>query len=384
MRDRLGTKLFVGVAGVSLLVASFLFGYGVGSNRLGSEREEFSFLKEVEEKIHESAIKKVSHRQLFQGAIRGMVRALDDPYSEYLDRPTYQTLQTDLSSHYSGVGITLKKEGDLMKVVSVLGNTPASDSGITPGDLIVAVDGKRAAGLTVDEVARLIQGEPGSRVSLSILRGNQSLDITLTRKKIEREAVTANLVKDRMGLIKIEAFNTGVGPKVREFVRSLTGRGAKGFILDLRGNPGGIFDEAVDVASTFVDGGKIVSSKRGQSDTVYNARGSVETRLPLVVMVDEGSASASEIVAGAIQDRGRGIVVGSQTFGKNAIQTVVPLSDGSALKLTTSSFFTPSGRSIGDRGITPDVTVLEKDLQLARAQQILREILAQDPEKAAA
>lgn len=384
MRDRLGTKLFVGLAGVSLLVASFLFGYGVGSNRLGSEREEFSFLKEVEEKIHESAVKKISHRELFQGAIRGMVRALEDPYSEYLDRSTYQTLQTDLSSHYSGVGITLKKEGDLMKVVSVLGNTPASDSGITPGDLIVAVDGKRAAGLTVDEVARLIQGEPGSRVSLSILRGNQSLDITLTRKKIEREAVTASLVKDRMGLIKIEMFSTGVGGKVREFVRSLTGRGAKGFILDLRGNPGGVFDEAVDVASVFVDGGKIVSSKRGQSDVVYNARGSVETRLPLVVMVDEGSASASEIVAGAIQDRGRGIVVGSQTFGKNAIQTVVPLSDGSALKLTTSSFFTPSGRSIGDRGITPDVTVLEKDLQLARAQQILREILAQDPEKAAA
>jgi carboxyl-terminal processing protease len=384
MRDRLGTKLFVGVAGLSLLVASFLFGYGVGSNRLGGEREEFSFLKEVEERIHESAVKKISHRELFQGAIRGMVRALDDPYSEYLDRSTYQTLQSDLSSHYSGVGITLKKEGDLMKVVSVLGNTPASDSGITPGDLIVAVDGKRAAGLTVDEVARLIQGEPGSRVSLSILRGNQSLDITLTRKKIEREAVTASLAKDRTGLIKIEMFNTGVGAKVREFVHSLTGRGAKGFILDLRGNPGGVFDEAVDVASVFVDGGKIVSSKRGQSDIVYNARGSVETRLPLVVMVDEGSASASEIVAGAIQDRGRGIVVGSQTFGKNAIQTVVPLSDGSALKLTTSSFFTPSGRSIGDRGITPDVTVSEKDVQLARAQQILREILAQDPEKAAA
>jgi carboxyl-terminal processing protease len=387
MLERLGTKLFIAFAGISLLGASFLFGYGVGSNRVGSgsDAEGFSFLKEVEEHINDSAISKVSHQQLFEGAIKGMVRALDDPYSEYLDPKTYQSLQDSLASHYSGVGVTLKQDGDQFRVVSVLSDTPASKSGIAPGDVIVAVDGKRVAGMTVDEVARLIQGEPGSRVSLTIMRDQQSLDLNLVREKIERDAVEGRIVTNRMGHIRITLFNEGVGEKVREFVHSLTDKGARGFILDLRGNPGGNFDEGVEVASAFLEGGKIVSFReRGRREVNFEAQEPVETKLPLVVMVDEGSASASEIVAGAIQDRGRGIVVGSQTFGKNAVQTVIPLSDGSALKLTTASFYTPSGRSIGDHGITPDVTVAEKDLQLARAQQILREILAQYPETPAA
>lgn len=185
-------------------------------------------------------------------------------------------------------------------------------------------------------------------------------------------------------MVELVTFSQDAGEKVREAVKSLVEKGAKALILDLRGNPGGLVDEAVEVSSVFLEGGSVVSYKeRGKAEVVYSTRGSVETKLPLVVLVDEGSASASEIVAGAIQDRGRGIIVGQETYGKGSIQTVFPLSDGSAVKVTTASYFTPSGRSIGDKGITPDVAVLDKLQQLARAQEILQEMLAENPAKQA-
>lgn len=341
-------------------------------------------MKEVEDHIADSSLRKVSHNELFDGALRGMVRAVDDPYSEYLDPEQHQLLRDSLASHYSGVGIALKPDRDQLKVVSVLSETPASKSGIAPGDVVTAVDGETVTGLAVDEVARQIQGAPGSRVTLSIRRGTEALEVTMTREKIERDVVEARIVRNRLGHIRITLFNVGVAEAVREQVRILIEKGARGFILDLRGNPGGDFEEGVDVASAFLDGGRVVSRReRGSAEVVYDASGGVETHLPLVVMVDEGTASASEIVAGAIQDRGRGIVVGSPTFGKNAVQTVIPLSDGSALKLTTASFYTPSGKSIGEKGITPDVSVIEKDVQLARAEQILGGLAGLDIDKAA-
>lgn len=382
--DRLVTRFIIGLAGVLSITAAFALGHWVGRNNVSSRLEEFSLLKEVEEHIADSSLRKVSHDELFDGALRGMVRAVDDPYSEYLDPEQHQLLRDSLASHYSGVGIALKPEGDQLKVVSVLSETPASKAGIVPGDIVVSVDGEAVAGLAVDEVARQIQGTPGSRVTLSVRRGQGSLEITMTREKIEREVVEGRMVRNRLGHIRITLFNVGVAEKVRELVRSLAEKGARGFILDLRGNPGGDFEEGVNVASAFLDGGRVVSRRdRGSAEVTYDATGGVETRLPLVVMVDEGTASASEIVAGAIQDRGRGIVVGSPTFGKNAVQTVIPLSDGSALKLTTASFYTPSGKSIGEKGITPDVSVIEKDLQLARAQQILGGLAGLDIDRAA-
>lgn len=384
MLDRLVTKFIVGLAAILTVAASFALGHWVGENNVSSRQAEFGLLKEVEDHITDSAVRKIGHHQLFEGALRGMVRAVDDPYSEYLDPEQFQLLRDSLASHYSGVGIALKPEGELLKVVSVLSDTPASKAGVAPGDVVMAVDGETVVGLAVDEVARQIQGTPGSRVTLSIRRGDGSLEITMTREKIEREVVEGRIVRNRLGHIRVTLFNTGVAEKVREQVRSLTEKGARGFILDLRGNPGGDFEEGVDVASAFLDGGRVVGRReRGRAEVVYDATGAIETRLPLVVMVDEGTASASEIVAGAIQDRGRGIVVGSPTFGKNAVQTVIPLSDGSALKLTTASFYTPSGESIGEKGITPDVSVFEKDLQLARAQQILGGLAGLDIDKAA-
>ena len=380
MFDRFSSKLFAVLAGMVLLFASFLFGYGVGRDTADTDVSRFALLREIEGHIKDSALDKTPVRELYEGAARGMVRALEDPYSEYLDPVTYKSVQNALDSHLSGVGIVVKQEGARHRVVSVLDETPAARAGVAAQDVIVAVDNKSIVGLGVDEVARRIQGDVGSRVQLTVLRGDKTLDFTLVRETIERVSVEGKMVKDRLGLIAISSFTEEVGKQVREQVAALGRKGARGFILDLRGNGGGFFDEGVEVASAFLDGGRVVSYKeRGKDEVVFEAKPPMETKLPLVVLVDEGTASASEIVAGAIQDRGRGIILGTKTFGKGSVTTIIPLSDGSALKLTTASFFTPSGRSIAERGITPDVGVEEKGSQLARAQQILTEMLVDGP-----
>lgn len=365
---------------VVLLAASFLFGYNVGRTRPDSEAE-FRLLAEVEEFIDTNAVKTKSERELIQGAIRGMLQSLDDPYAAYLDPSAFADFSNDLSGQFSGVGVWLKQENDQVKVVSVLPGTPAARAGIVSGDAIISVNGKAITNLTLDEVVRRIQGRAGTTVALKVVRGEEpEREFKLQREQIEIPAVTSQMLKGRVGLIELITFTRGSGEKVRESVKALNSKGAKGFILDLRGNPGGLVDEAVEVSGVFLESGRVVSYKeRDREEVVYEAKGTPETNLPLVVLVDEGSASAAEIVAGAIQDRGRGIVVGNETYGKGSIQSPFRLSDGSAIKLTVASYFTPSGRSIGERGIIPDVVVQEKPNQLARAQEVISGILAERP-----
>lgn len=385
MFDRLSTRIFGVIAALGLLVASFLFGFGVGRTAPAPEAVRYDLLKEAEDQVRSSGVREVEHKTLVQGAVRGMLEALGDPYAEYLDPETYRSFRDVSAGHFSGVGLWLKPEAKRIKVVSVLANTPAARAGIASGDIITRVDRRSTEKLSLEQVAQRIKGKPGTTVRISVLRGEQPVEFTLVREDIEVPTVESKLLRDRLGHVEVITFSQGVGSKVREAVKKLAGRGARGFILDLRGNPGGLVDEAVEVGSVFLEGGTVVSyEQRGRPEVTYEARGSAETKLPLAVLVDEGSASASEIVAGAIQDRGRGIIVGTKTYGKGSIQTVFPLSDGSAIKITTASYFTPSGRSIGERGITPDVIVVQKETQLARAQQILHEILADAPEHTAA
>lgn len=271
----------------------------------------------------------------------------------------------------------LKMEAKKAKVVSVLPQTPAERAGIQNGDLITAVDGKPTERMSLEQVVQRVQGAEGTQVKLAILRGEQSIEFTLVRERIEVASVESRMLRDRVGLIEVATFSGNTATLVREAVGSLSEKGARGFILDLRGNPGGLLEEAVDVASAFIDGGRIVSFKeKDKSEVIYNSRPPVATDLPLVVVVDEGSASASEIVAAAVQDRGRGVIVGTATYGKGSVQTVFPLSDGSAIKLTTASYYAPSGRSIGEKGVTPDVSVADKSIQLVRAREILKEMVA--------
>lgn len=384
MFESLSTKIIVALAATGLLVASFLFGFGVGRSSPPSEEADYALIGEVDQRIRASGISPASRKQLIQGAVRGMLEALGDKYAEYLDPETYKNFQEETSGHFSGVGLWLKQEAGATIVASVLAETPAFDAGVLTGDKINAVDGTLTEKLSLEQVVQKIKGEPGTAVRLRVTRGEQALDFTLTREEIKVPSVESRMIKGQVGLIEIVTFSTGTGSDTKKAVEALTRKGAQGFILDLRGNPGGQVDEAVEVASVFLEGGTVVSFKRrGMPDVGYDATGDFNTQLPLALLVDQGSASSAEIVAAAMQDRGRGIIVGTRTYGKGSVQTVFPLSDGSAVKLTTASYYSPSGRAIGVDGITPDVEVAGADLQLARAQQIVRELLADFPSERA-
>lgn len=382
MFERLSTKIFAGLALAGLFVAAFLFGYGAGREAERSTNPGFTLLREAEARISESSVSSTNQKQLLQGAIKGMVESLADPYAEFLDPATYRNFRQVTSGQFSGVGLWLKMEAKKAKVVSVLPRTPAERAGIQNGDLITTVDGKAIERLSLEQVVQRVQGQEGTQVKLAILRGEQSIEFILVRERIDVASVDSRMLRERIGLIEVATFTGNTSTKVREAVSSLSEKGARGFILDLRGNPGGLLEEAVDVASAFIEGGRIVSFKeRDKSEVVFHSRPPVASSLPLVVMVDEGSASASEIVAAAVQDRGRGVIVGTATYGKGSVQTVFPLSDGSAIKLTTASYYAPSGRSIGEKGVTPDVSVADKSIQLVKAREILREMLAGVPEQ---
>lgn len=384
MFTRNSERVFAAVAGVVLLAAAFLLGYGVGLRSPQTDAG-FGLLEEVEKHVTDSAMRTKSEKELVQGAIRGMIAALDDPYAAYFDPEEYADFRKGITGQFSGVGVWLKKDQDRVRVVSLLPNTPAERAGILAGDVIVTIDGEDAHEMALDEAVQKIVGEAGTTVELVVERSDGTTKtFEMVREKIEVPAVKSKMLSDRMGLIELVTFTEGSGDKVREAVKSLEKKGARGYILDMRGNPGGLVDEAVDVSSVFVPEGNVVSYReRGKQEVRYDVKGGAETKRPLVVLVDEASASASEIVAGAIQDHRRGIIVGTETFGKGSIQVPFPLSDGSAIKLTIASYFTPSGRSIGERGIEPDVVATDKDLQLARAQEVLTGILAERPARKA-
>jgi carboxyl-terminal processing protease len=378
------TKVLLGLGVPGLVIASFLVGLGVGRTGAPPAAGGFDLVREAEARVLGSSARHVEEKTLAQGAIRGMLTALGDPYAEYLDREGYRSFQDATAGHFSGVGLWLKVEDGKVRVVSVLDDTPASKAGIEADDLISSIDGRSVKGMSLDRVVQVIKGTPGSTVRIEVLRGRERITFPLMRTSIDLPTLQARLTDDHVGVIELLTFSSGVGDRVHAAVDKLVKRGAKAFILDLRGNPGGLLDEAVGVAGAFLDGGTVVSYRPPSSgEVVYSARSPAATALPLVILVDEGSASASEVVAGAIKDRGRGILVGTRTYGKGSIQTVLPLSDGSALKLTTSYYHTPSGRSIGEGGIEPDVTVEAKSGQLAEARQILSEMLAEVPAKRA-
>lgn len=375
--------MLAGLAALAVPVAFFVFGFTLGQAR-APEMSEFRVLDEAQAQIEALALTEPDDDKLLQSAVKGMLQGLEDPHALYYDPEAYRVLGEELlTGQFSGVGVWLNRSGELTQIVSVLPGTPAAEEGVQPGDTIIAVDGKSVAGLSLDEVGQAIMGEAGTRVTIRVVRGtSEPMDFSLSRKKLEIPSMKASM-SNNVGIIDLVSFTGGVGAKVRDAVESMQNNGAKGFILDMRGNPGGSLDEAVQVASVFLDGGTVVAYReRGKAEVVYEARPPVGTTLPLVVVVDEGSASASEIVAGAIQDRRRGLVVGTETYKKGSVQRVVGLSDGSAMKLTVASYFTPSGRGIGEHGVIPDVAVTDREQQLARATEILDGMLAEAPTKA--
>lgn len=319
---------------------------------------------EVFNRVREQYVEKVSDKKLIESAIQGMLRDLD-PHSVYLNEDNYQAMQTNTRGEFGGLGIEVTMdESGYVKVVSPIDDTPASRAGIQAGDLITALDGKPVQGMTLNDAVDLMRGPVGAQIKLTILRGKQeAFDVTLTRDKITIQSVRSHTEGD-IGYIRITSFSaqtqSGLDEAIDKISKKLGDR-LEGYVLDLRNNPGGLLDQAISVADTFLDQGEIVSTRGRNPEDASRFQATPGDRahgLPIVVLINGGSASASEIVSGALQDHHRAILVGTRSFGKGSVQTIMPLSrKGTAIKLTTQRYYTPSGRSIQATGIEPDIKV---------------------------
>lgn len=316
-------------------------------------------------KVQADYVAETNDKQLMEAAINGMLASLD-PHSSYSNADQFDDLQVHTKGEYGGLGIEVTSEDGVVKVIAPIDETPASRAGILSGDLIVAIEGESIIGLTLDESVDKMRGPVNTPITISIVReGKEPFDVKLMRETITPRVVTSRMEGD-IGYVRLSTFNEKTMPGLEEALRKLrrdSGGNFRGLILDLRNNPGGLLDQAIGVSDMFLDGGEVVSTRgRDPLDIQrYNARrGDALAGLPIVVLINGGSASASEIVAGALQDRQRALLVGSQSFGKGSVQTVIPLNGGrdGALRLTTAKYYTPSGRSIQAEGIVPDFEIL--------------------------
>lgn len=326
---------------------------------------------DVFERVRKDYVEDVSDQELLESAINGMLTSLD-PHSGYMAAKMFEDMQEDTRGEFGGLGIEVTMEAGVVKVVSPIDDTPAARAGIQSGDYIIAIDGEPAIGLVLSEAVDKMRGPVNSPITVTIRRaGVEAFDVELVRAVITVQSVRARLEgNDDVGYIRINTFTEQTQVGLERSLRKLTedaGDDLKGYVLDLRNNPGGLLDQAVSVADSFLDRGEIVSTRTRHSEQTqrYNARpGDLTGGKPIVILINAGSASASEIVAGALQDHGRAIVLGTQSFGKGSVQTIIPLSRGeSAMRLTTARYYTPSGRSIQATGIAPDIEVQPATVQ---------------------
>ncbi|MCB2088224.1 MAG: S41 family peptidase [Sphingomonadaceae bacterium] len=351
----------------------------------GRAGPEFSKLFAVYQRVKANYVEEVDDDKLIKGAINGMLASLD-PHSSYLDGSDLQRLETMIDGNYSGLGLSVGMEDGAVKVISPFRGSPAEQAGMKAGDYITHLDGKLIYGSDLDEAVSQMRGPAGTSIRLTVFRPgrDEPFDVTVTRGVIELEPVTWELQPGNIGVITVNEFSRDVGSDVFEAWNAMREKAPgriDGLVLDLRSNPGGSLDEAVALSDLFLEKGRIVSQRgraRGETllydaETVY--RGAIARGVPMVVLIDAGSASASEIVAGALQDHRRAVIMGERSFGKGSVQTLLPLGRDAALKLTTARYYTPSGHSVQEGGITPDIRVPQmSDPDLAkRAKFQLRE-----------
>ncbi len=313
--------------------------------------------------------KSYSSKQEAYKAIREMLKKLDDPYTRFMDPEEFKNMQVDTSGELTGIGIQigLDEKTKRLIVIAPIDDTPASKAGILAKDIIIKINGKSTEGMDTNQAVALIRGEPGTQVRLTILRNNQQKEFVITRARIEIHPVEYSLKQTpvgNIGYIRLKQFSANAAKEVRDAIKNLESKQVTGYILDLRSNPGGLLFSSVEIARMWMDKGVIVSTidRKGEVEKEV-ANGRALTNKPLVILVDKGSASASEILSGALQDNKRAVLVGSKTFGKGLVQSVRPLNDGSGLAVTIAKYHTPSGKDINKHGITPDVTVELNDKQ---------------------
>ncbi len=322
---------------------------------------------DVFERVRADYVEKPEDGKLIEAAINGMLSSLD-PHSTYMDAKDFRDMQVQTRGQFGGLGIEVTMEDGLVKVVAPIDDTPAAKAGVLAGDLIAKLDGEEVKGMTLNQAVDKMRGAVATPIKLTIIRKGQDkpLELTLTRDIINIKSVRSRVEADDIGYIRITSFSEQTGEGLKKAIADLTKQigedKLKGFVIDLRNNPGGLLDQAIDVSDTFLDRGEIVSTRgRNPEETERrNARpGDLAEGKPIIVLVNGGSASASEIVAGALQDHKRATVLGSLSFGKGSVQTVIPVSGNAAIKLTTARYYTPSGRSIQAKGIQPDIELVQ-------------------------
>lgn len=377
-------RVLLATAGALLVASSFVFGFLAGRVGRVTPGDGGNVVAEAAQRLRENAARDVSQEDLDEAAIRGMLGALGDRYAAYYDTTDYAQFQRLLDGRYSGVGLWLgKKQDGAVEVTSVLPDSPAEVAGLRVGDVLVDVAGLPVDRVAVGDVVRRMHGEAGTTVAVTVRRNGAIETLQLRRANLLSKDVSADTVADGVGRIRVAAFTRGVGREVESALASLKAKKVTGVVLDLRGNPGGLLDEGVRVASVFLRGGTVVSYRgRGVEPKTYDVVGAGDVTTPLVVLVDAGTASAAEVVAGALQDRNRALVVGSRTYGKGSVQQPLVLSDGSAIEVTVASYYTPSGRSVDQVGIIPDVDLpagYAASAALRRAVEVLSGTVATIP-----
>lgn len=332
--------------------------------------EMLNLFGEVYDRVKEDYVEEVDDEKLIEDALNGMLSSLD-PHSSYLSNKDFEEMQVQTKGEFGGLGIEVTMENGLVKVVSPIDDTPAFKAGVHAGDYISHIDGEQVMGLSLSEAVEKMRGRVGSKIDLTILRegATEPLEVTIVRDIIKIQTAKVREEGDDIGYIRLTSFSEQTSTIMREKILELEkkmGKNLKGYVLDMRNNPGGLLDQAIEVADTFLEQGEIVSTKGRQVEDSkrYNATaGDLTDGKMIVVLINGGSASASEIVAGALQDHNRAVVMGTKSFGKGSVQTVIPLIGHGAMRLTTSRYYTPSGRSIQAEGIEPDIEVKQAKIE---------------------
>src|SRR5438874_12159788 len=336
--------------------------------------KQLNLFGDVFELVRNGYVDDVKDDTLVEGAINGMLTALD-PHSNYLNSKNFNDMKVQTRGEFGGLGIEVSMESGLVKVVSPIDDTPAARAGLKPGDLITHLDGNPVQGLTLPEAVEKMRGPVNSDINLTVRReGQEPTDVNLTRAIIKNQSVRSHLEGKNIGYIRVTSFNEQTDVGLNNAMKNLKQQADNkliGIVLDLRNNPGGLLDQAVAVSDAFLEKGEIVSTRGRRADDAqrYNARpGDIASGLPVAVLINGGSASASEIVAGALQDHHRAVVIGTKSFGKGSVQTIIPLAGHGAMRLTTARYYTPAGRSIQARGIDPDIVVEAAKIERAAAK----------------
>lgn len=363
--------LVVALLGLNLFVAARIYSEAATRSEKENPYAQMELITKVMELIRKDYVdgSEVSYKDLTYGALKGMLSSLD-PHSQFMEPQVYHDMREDMEGKFGGLGIviSMSKEG-FLTVVAPMEDTPGARAGLLPGDRIIKIDGKVTERMTLQEAVRQLRGEPGTKVTITVFRakakdpGEKIKDHTIERAEIKIESIKdARIIEDNIGYIRVTQFNEPTPEEFEKALAKLEAQGMDALIIDLRNNPGGLLDSARKVASKFIPAGEIIVSTQGRDPSrnppPHRAdRGKKRLHYPLVVLVNNGSASGSEIVAGALQDLKRAVVVGETTFGKGSVQSVMQLPDGSAVRLTTAKYYTPSHRVIHEQGITPDIIV---------------------------